>query len=74
MAKSTSFTAARGPSDELLADRRRGERVAASPRSRIADASEWWFADPVEEFVGVLDPPAVAPQPTTREAQFRIID
>lgn len=41
------ITAARALREELLARRNRGERVAADPRIRFADAASRWLAGPV---------------------------
>jgi integrase len=57
------ITAARALRDELLAGRRRGERVAPNPRLRFADASERWLAGPVSDL-----------RPTTRALYRTALD
>jgi integrase len=57
------ITAARALRDELLAGRRRGERVAPNPRLRFAEASEQWLAGPVSYL-----------RPTTRALYRNAID
>jgi integrase len=57
------ITAARALRDELLAGRRRGERVAPNPRLGFAEASERWLAGPVGDL-----------RPTTRALYRNALD
>jgi integrase len=57
------ITAARALRDELLAQRGRGERVAANPRLRFADAAERY-----------LDGPVVALRVTTRDSYRNAVE